>query len=115
MLKTALPLLEKLLKNGASLNDASAVTLLRLICEVDDTNMIRRSSLERFRAVQRELKAQFSSNSVPSRAEIEALDQKFISENLSPGGCADLLALTLLLHFMKEFENETASWSAGRA
>ena len=52
---------------------------------------------------------------MPSRAEIEALDQKFISENLSPGGCADLLALTLLLHFMKEFENETASWSAGRA
>ncbi|MBP3835888.1 MAG: triphosphoribosyl-dephospho-CoA synthase CitG [Pyramidobacter sp.] len=115
VLKTALPLLEKLLENGASLNDAAAVTLLRLICEVDDTNMIRRSSLERFRAVQRELKAQFSSNSVPSRAEIEALDQKFISENLSPGGCADLLALTLLLHFMKEFENETASWSAGPA
>ena len=30
------------------------------------------------------------------------LDRRFIQQNLSPGGCADLLALTYFLHFMDE-------------
>ena len=34
----------------------------------------------------------------PTRAEMEALDEAFIRRNLSPGGCADLLAATLFLH-----------------
>ena len=33
---------------------------------------------------------------------LEALDRAFIQKNLSPGGTADLLALTFLLHFLKE-------------
>lgn len=32
----------------------------------------------------------------------ESLDKRFIEKNLSPGGSADLLALTLLLFFLKE-------------
>ena len=31
---------------------------------------------------------------------LDDLDQQYIAENLSPGGCADLLALSLLLHFL---------------
>ena len=31
---------------------------------------------------------------------LAALDDRFIAENLSPGGSADLLALTYLLHFI---------------
>ena len=34
----------------------------------------------------------------PSAREIAALDAEFIEKNLSPGGCADLLALTLFLY-----------------
>ena len=34
---------------------------------------------------------------VPSLQEIAELDQQFIQRNLSPGGCADLLAVTLFL------------------
>ena len=29
------------------------------------------------------------------------LDQQYIAENLSPGGCADLLAATFFLHFLE--------------
>jgi len=32
---------------------------------------------------------------------IEQLDQEFIQKNLSPGGSADLLAVTYFLHFLK--------------
>ena len=36
----------------------------------------------------------------PDRNALAALDDRFIAENLSPGGSADLLALTYLLHFI---------------
>ncbi|MBP5211805.1 MAG: citrate lyase holo-[acyl-carrier protein] synthase [Pyramidobacter sp.] len=112
VIKKALPQFRSLLGGGESLNDAAALTLLRLIRDVDDTNMIRRSSLERFRQVQAQIAARLEREPAPTPAEIAAIDRAFIAENLSPGGCADLLALTLLLHFLSDFENETASWSA---
>ena len=37
---------------------------------------------------------------------ISELDLQFINKKLSPGGCADLLALTYFLHFMEENVNE---------
>ena len=38
-----------------------------------------------------------SLHKIPSLEEIAELDQQFIQRNLSPGGCADLLAVTLFL------------------
>ncbi len=32
---------------------------------------------------------------------IVAMDQLFIDENISPGGAADLLAVTAMLHFLE--------------
>ena len=37
----------------------------------------------------------------PDEAALTEMDDRFISENLSPGGSADLLALTYLLHFFR--------------
>ena len=39
---------------------------------------------------------------VPSLQEISELDRQFIEKNLSPGGCADLLAVTLFLQSWAE-------------
>ena len=111
VISVSLPFFESLQKRGKSLNDAAALTLLRLICAVDDTNMIKRSSLARFRRVQTELAAQLAQEPDLPQEKIAVIDRAFIAENLSPGGCADLLALTLLLHFLSRFENEIASWS----
>ena len=111
VISVSLPFFEFLQKRGKSLNDAAALTLLRLICAVDDTNMIKRSSLARFRQVQTELAAQLAQEPDLPQEKIAVIDRAFIAENLSPGGCADLLALTLLLHFLSRFENEIASWS----
>ena len=41
----------------------------------------------------------------PDEDTLVELDDQFITENLSPGGSADLLALTYLLHFFKTEEN----------
>ena len=38
----------------------------------------------------------------PPLAKIEELDREFIEKNLSPGGSADLLALTYFLHFLEK-------------
>ena len=39
---------------------------------------------------------------VPSLEEIAELDRQFIERNLSPGGCADLLAVTLFLEQLEK-------------
>ncbi|WP_352403093.1 citrate lyase holo-[acyl-carrier protein] synthase [Pyramidobacter sp.] len=110
VIECGLPVFERLLAENLPLNDAAAVTLLHLIGAADDTNMIRRSSLFRFREVQREIGRLLDEKTVPDMAGIARLDRQFIAENLSPGGSADLLALTLLLHFMRDFESEKAPW-----
>ena len=35
-------------------------------------------------------------------AELEELNREYIRRHLSPGGCADLLALTLFIHFIEQ-------------
>ena len=38
----------------------------------------------------------------PDPEAVRALDQAMIQRNLSPGGCADLLAITYFMSFMRE-------------
>ena len=42
--------------------------------------------------------------SFPTMEEIRSMDRQFISKNLSPGGCADLLAVT---YFIQDLKNAT--------
>ena len=100
-----LPLLEQLLSEGLSMNDAAAVVLLHLLLAVEDTNMIRRSSLQRFEEVRDQIGRLLEETPVPSLEKIADLDRDFIRENLSPGGSADMLALTLFMHFLKKRED----------
>ncbi len=94
----ALPALEEGIAKGLTFNDAAACALIQLIAQVEDTNLYHRGG---------EAGAAFAKESAkalgkfPRKAQIEALDDAFISRNLSPGGCADLLAATLFLHKIK--------------
>ena len=103
VVETGLPALRRHLSAGLSLNDASCLTLLALISAVTDTNMIRRGglaeALSRQREAQRLLSTITPDTLIPT---LTALDQDYISNNLSPGGCADLLALSLFLVFIGE-------------
>ena len=125
----SLPMFKKLQAKGLDRNHAAAVTLLHLIANVEDTNLLHRGGPEGA-AWARETAAALlrptdptrrdepcssadkqslslhgetgtceviANDRVPSLEEIAALDRKFIEKNLSPGGCADLLAVTLFL------------------
>ena len=74
--------------------------LLAILANSTDTNIIARSSRERQLALTEELKALLAQTPYPDKDALAALDDRFIAENLSPGGSADLLALTYLLHFI---------------
>ena len=100
VIEVGLPALEKGLKLGLSLNEAGCGTLLALIASTEDTNLIRRGSLAEQKATAQQLRVLLQENPYPSKDVLEQLDDSFIRKNLSPGGCADLLAITYFLHFL---------------
>lgn len=99
--RQGLAVLRKWIRSGLSLNDAGTLTLLELIATVTDTNMIRRGGLDVARARQDEARVLLSRVTPETiHQELLSLDQAYISANLSPGGSADLLALSLFLLFI---------------
>jgi len=95
-----LPVLKRGLSQGLSLNDSACAALLHILATTDDTNLIHRSDRQTQLAVQKQVKSLLETDPFPAKEVIEALDQEFIEKNLSPGGSADLLALTLCLQFL---------------
>ena len=98
----ALPVYETALAQGLDHNHAGTAALLHLIARGLDTNMVRRGGWEGAQAAARETQALLDRAPFPPLDAISALDDAFIAQNLSPGGCADLLAGTYLLHGWKE-------------
>ena len=101
VLKEGLPVLEELLDNGYSFDRAGSITLLHLIVATVDTNVITRSDYLTCMQIRKRLQKLISENEILSTAMIEALDEEFIRNNISPGGSADLLAVSWFLHFIK--------------
>jgi holo-ACP synthase/triphosphoribosyl-dephospho-CoA synthase len=96
--QVALPALERALGAGYSRNDAGAMALIHLIAQGRDTNMAARGGIETAQAAAREAADLLERAPFPSMTDIARMDQEFIAKNLSPGGCADLLAVTSFLH-----------------
>ena len=96
-----LPRLEQGLAMGLSLHQAGCAALLALIAESDDTNLIARSSRETQLRVREQIRRLLEETPFPDRDTLKRLDDAFIRENLSPGGSADLLAMTYMLYFLK--------------
>ena len=100
VLEAGLPTLEKGLQKGLSLNEAGCAVLLALLTATVDTNLIHRSDLQQQQAISAEIAELLKKESYPAKETLEELDRQFIVQNLSPGGSADLLALTYFLHFL---------------
>ena len=99
--QVGLPRLEQGLSKGLSLNDAGCAALLWLMTAIEDTNLITRGGYDHWKTLIPKIKAVLADTPFPDRACLEQLDKAFIQENLSPGGSADLLAMTYFLHFLQ--------------
>lgn len=93
-----LPVLQEMMARGRSANDAGAAALAHLMAHVADTNVISRSSLKRQQELQVALATRLEAGEL-SLEELAELDRQYIGENVSPGGCADLLAASFLFCF----------------
>lgn len=98
VLNLALPVFKQYLRRGLSFNDAGALVLLHLIAHVQDTNVYHRGGHEGAAFAAQSARELIDINQIPSIRQIEALDDSFIARNLSPGGCADLLAVTYFVY-----------------
>ncbi|MBQ9217723.1 MAG: [Muribaculaceae bacterium] len=69
-------------------------TLLLIMSELDDTNVIHRVGYEMAQAVKREALEMLKHFSIEG---LEAMNRSFVSRNISPGGAADMLSLTIFI------------------
>ena len=98
VLETGLPVLRNGLQHGLSLNDAGCAALMHLLAATDDTNLIHRSDRQTQLKIQKSVAQLLTKDPYPKKDVLEQLDREFIERNLSPGGSADLLAVTYFLH-----------------
>ena len=74
---------------------AAHKTLLYIMTTLDDTNILHRKGAQVAFEVKEEARALLSNF---SEAALIKLNQRYIKENISPGGSADILSLTFLLN-----------------
>lgn len=98
----ALPVLENAMARGRHINDASLETLIALMVQVQDSNVIRRAGMEGQKWVVQQ--TQNLMERVFSKQDLREMNDRFIEKNVSPGGSADLLAAAIFLYFVKNEE-----------
>lgn len=101
VIKIGLPRYKKLRNKNFNSNDAGTITLLHLISSVKDTNLYHRGGMEGAEYASNSTKKLLTDFPEPTKEQIEMLDDAFIEQNLSPGGCADLLAITYFLYSLE--------------
>ena len=69
-------------------------TLLRIMCDLDDTNVIYRTDLATAEEVKQEARVMLDSF---SKAALKDMDRHYTTRNISPGGAADMLSLTIFI------------------
>lgn len=80
---------------------AGSAALLAMITRAADTNMIARGGIDLHAKAVSAVERILNGDDYPAKAEVDALDRSFIEKHLSPGGCADLLSICWMLHFLK--------------
>ena len=107
----ALPALREALHSGLSINDSLVHTLFVLMTIVEDTTIMNRHNQEKLQNWVRPLAEDFLQQGGlhSSKGHLLAmeLDKQFIAQIVSPGGSADLLAVTWFLHRLEEWSKNS--------
>jgi triphosphoribosyl-dephospho-CoA synthase len=102
--EVSLPTFERALRMGRGFDDALRIAFLNLLAHNDDTNLAARGGIDGLvwaKTEARRLIAAGGPDLPDFIARLEALDDAFIERNLSPGGSADLLAVTWTLSCLR--------------
>jgi len=106
VIKVSLPIMKKLVEEKkGSINDILVETLIHLMANTEDSNILGRHNLEVLSYVKEmgrkaiKLGGFFSGE---GRNFIEEMDRDFIGKNISPGGSADLLAVTIMFFLLEK-------------
>ena len=103
VIQFALPILQnKAYWQNAPYATADCTALLHLIANVKDTTLYHRGGEEGAAFAAAYAQSLLRTSPIPTQAQLYAMDAEFIKRNLSPGGCADLLAVAL---FFSDLEN----------
>lgn len=100
----SLPIYTELRNKDININDALVQTILHLISNTKDTNIISRHDMNTAKYAKELTEDVLKKGGILAKDGYEIvknLDYKFIDEYISPGGCADLLAVT---HFLYTIE-----------
>jgi triphosphoribosyl-dephospho-CoA synthase CitG len=99
--KYGLPRLSELLRRGDDKNTAQVRTLLSLMQGVTDTNVLARHDMNTALSLKSRaatLHRRYSEDGV------RRMDDALIAAHISPGGCADLLAVTIFMTLLRNWE-----------
>ncbi len=98
----SLPFLYSLDNTDLSFNDRCVLTLIKIMSEADDTNIVSRGNVDSLFYVKKKSKSILDMPLDSQIKEVYEFDNDLISKNLSPGGSADLLAATLMVYFLNK-------------
>ncbi|MCG8501823.1 MAG: triphosphoribosyl-dephospho-CoA synthase CitG [Firmicutes bacterium] len=112
--KRALPVFLDLIKfSKRGMNDILVQVLLHLMSVSEDTNIIGRHDLNTLSYVKESAAYALSRGGMfteEGRACLRGMDAVFIRKNISPGGSADLLAVTIMFYFLSEKDHRPHSF-----
>lgn len=115
VMKYGLPVMRKYATQNEDLNNAFVHVLIHLMSKTEDSNVLGRHDHGTLEYVKQnaEIALQLGGAFTKEGMDyITSLDREFISRNISPGGSADLLAVTIML-FLSEQQfssNEVKYW-----
>lgn len=99
----ALPTFTSLIDAGYGVNDCLVGALVSLFAVVDDTTVLARHGSEGLKYVQSQAREALRLGSVRTAAgrdKILEMDTVFAARRLNPGGCADLLAVSVFFYLL---------------
>lgn len=99
-----LPALRKASAWGWDIDAAGIYALFHIMANLEDTNLISRSDLQTQGQVREHLAALLQAPDLSPAmllAEAARMDQEFIRKNISPGGAADMLSMTLMAWWLE--------------
>ncbi|MDD3027894.1 MAG: triphosphoribosyl-dephospho-CoA synthase [Erysipelotrichaceae bacterium] len=100
-LNIGVPAFKAILAEGYSYNEAKIHTLLSLMVDVEDTTVLAKAGstgMNLMKNLVGEILQKGSVREAGAMEHLNELDSIFSRNNISAGGCADLLGLTILIH-----------------